>query len=915
MSTEGSSHAHYSVTRGQHRRDPNFISCLNSDGDSSKWKTTGLAIDSTGATCYWKTDDPECEALAEKWKKTCGKTVAKLLGLADDGTDEDWRVKDFPKDYKLYRHVKGQREDLYLFGSEHVLKFRTANEFSPHFHWLCTYEPTIANRIYCKCKYCSGVKNQGSVNSSLGISEKNKRFSSPVFDHSKSVSHNKRKAEEEMAKENYRKRASTDGRPARGTQKPVQSRKSLPAHVLNSVASGGSSGRKQTYTGPYVNKDRDRDLSEIKSTFRVAELVWCKLDKPINGRNEGRPDLEIDYWPAICEERMLISQSEVSRVIKDQTPQSTNKNNNKNKNNNGSNSNKSPPTPSPPSLKVQQKHQWKVRLLATCDILFKDESELLPYLNYPPPLNIYKLPIRPQTLKYIHDGHESDRPTISSLTTLSEAVTPFALSLQITAHVKKSYTLMDRYDIPLLKRIEARGQNIPIEDIQVLYEDAALSWYQYLWWGAEKIWSGELIRLIVSSNDLPNGLREFTKPSTSSSTSDSSSSRCFFLKITGIYRSNEDKGMVKGPIFELAPLEQRTKDSIQQDPEFIESDKLPGIQQVNRYMPKAPIGFYFRRLTPVGKEHHLVLQHIAGRYYAPQPTSNPPNGTAVVKDDVPEPMSIEGRSLILSGMAEGRWLHMHCETWTVDRKECFKESEAAAERELIAYCSKTEEKKKEATGAPDGLPSTPNNGVVQTGRDSVLVQQQVTSNPVEPAVGTAQQFLANPVISTLVDPSLSITGLGFPGSTVVQATGSGIVKPTSNGVVQPTGNGILKPPGSIIVQPPGSSVIQPTGNSVAQPTSGTLLEPASVAPVSSTVVQPSIFAAVEGSVSRTSVEPTNTPAVNPGTDLASTNNPLIDPSFIAVFPTPTSSSLGKTNSFGQVVPSIHKGSTPTDNVS
>ncbi|POW10718.1 hypothetical protein PSTT_05874 [Puccinia striiformis] len=869
MSTEGSSHAHYSVTRGQHRRDPNFISCLNSDGDSSKWKTTGLAIDSTGATCYWKTDDPECEALAEKWKKTCGKTVAKLLGLADDGTDEDWRVKDFPKDYKLYRHVKGQREDLYLFGrSQFPVQSTSSNSEQP------------TNSVHTSLVMYLRTHNSQSNLLQMQILFWSKKPRISEY-------HNKRKAEEEMAKENYRKRASTDGRPARGTQKPVQSRKSLPAHVLNSVASGGSSGRKQTYTGPYVNKDRDRDLSEIKSTFRVAELVWCKLDKPINGRNEGRPDLEIDYWPAICEERMLISQSEVSRVIKDQTPQSTNKNNNKNKNNNGSNSNKSPPTPSPPSLKVQQKHQWKVRLLATCDILFKDESELLPYLNYPPPLNIYKLPIRPQTLKYIHDGHESDRPTISSLTTLSEAVTPFALSLQITAHVKKSYTLMDRYDIPLLKRIEARGQNIPIEDIQVLYEDAALSWYQYLWWGAEKIWSGELIRLIVSSNDLPNGLREFTKPSTSSSTSDSSSSRCFFLKITGIYRN----------------------------PEFIESDKLPGIQQVNRYMPKAPIGFYFRRLTPVGKEHHLVLQHIAGRYYAPQPTSNPPNGTAVVKDDVPEPMSIEGRSLILSGMAEGRWLHMHCETWTVDRKECFKESEAAAERELIAYCSKTEEKKKEATGAPDGLPSTPNNGVVQTGRDSVLVQQQVTSNPVEPAVGTAQQFLANPVISTLVDPSLSITGLGFPGSTVVQATGSGIVKPTSNGVVQPTGNGILKPPGSIIVQPPGSSVIQPTGNSVAQPTSGTLLEPASVAPVSSTVVQPSIFAAVEGSVSRTSVEPTNTPAVNPGTDLASTNNPLIDPSFIAVFPTPTSSSLGKTNSFGQVVPSIHKGSTPTDNVS
>ncbi|KNZ48182.1 uncharacterized protein VP01_584g1 [Puccinia sorghi] len=47
-------------------------------------------------------------------------------------------------------------------GSQHVPKFRTANEFSPHFHWLCNYEPTSDNRIYCKCKYCSGAKTQGS---------------------------------------------------------------------------------------------------------------------------------------------------------------------------------------------------------------------------------------------------------------------------------------------------------------------------------------------------------------------------------------------------------------------------------------------------------------------------------------------------------------------------------------------------------------------------------------------------------------------------------------------------------------------------------------------------------------------------------------------------------------------------------
>jgi len=676
---QGSSQTHYSVVRGTHRREPNIITCLNSDGESSKWKETGPTIDSTGATCYWKTDDLETALLAEKWKKTLGKTAAKLLGLSDDPTDEDWRVQDFPTNYKLYRHIKGQREDVYLLGSQHVGKFRTANEFSPHFHWLCNYEATSDNRMYCKCKYCSGAKYQGSVNSTLGLNEKTKRFSSPVFE-IKSASHNKRKAEEEMAKENLRKRTNTDAlsgpRAPRLSHKPAQSRKSLPAHVLNSVGTGGAGpGRKQNFSGPYVNKDRDRDLSEIKCVFRMAELVWCKLDQPILDptTHDQQPDLRIDYWPAICEERVLISHSELSSTHEATTNISPSEDTKIHNSNHSA-------TPSPPALKVHQKFQWKVRLLATSDVFCKDESQLLPYLNYPPPLSIYKLPIVPETLKYIHDGHQTDRPTITSLTTLSDAVTLFALSLQITAHIKKSFTLMDRYDIALLKRLEARGQYIPVEDIQILYEDSTLPWYQYIWWGAEKIWSGELIRLIVSLPDLPPGLR--------ATTTTSATPRCFFLKITGIYRSNEEKGMVKGPIFELAPTSERAKDLMEQHPDFLESEQLPGIQQVNRYMPQPPVGFYFRRLTPVGKEHHLVLQHIAGRYYPSQPIS-PTHFSTSPNADPTLPMSIEGRSFVLSGMAEGKWLHMHCETWVLDRKECFKDAEASAEKELVAFCAQT----------------------------------------------------------------------------------------------------------------------------------------------------------------------------------------------------------------------------------
>ncbi|MBW0485303.1 hypothetical protein O181_025018 [Austropuccinia psidii MF-1] len=660
--------SNFTLQKNSQRRGPHFITCLSSDATPSRWREPGPMIDSTGATCYWQTVENETDQLLQRWKRGLGKTIAKLLKLTQDAGDEDWRLTDFPKDYKLYRYIKGEREDVYLVGSESVAKFRTANEFSPHLHWLCTRDSSDNGKNDCKCKYCSRSTRQSIINSSLGLNSKSVA-TSPHMDH-KLSSHNKRKAEEEMAKENLRKRPTSDANGPRTTSratinKPSQvSQKPLPAYVLSSVASGGGSGRKQTFLGPYVNKDRDRDLSELKCSFRMAEVVWCKLDHPIDGAKEDQPDLMIEYWPGVCEERVLVSLPQVFPKDTQTGPPQTKKSSEKS---------------SPLTLKVQQNYQWRVRLLGTSDIFSKDESELLAFLNYSPPPDLYKLPIKPHTLKHIHDGHETDRPTIASFGTISEAITTYALSLQITVHIKKNFTLMDRYDISFLKRLEALGENLPLEDVQILYEDSTLPWYQYMWWGAEKIWSGEMIRLIVSAEDLPKGLRPITQ---------GNHPRCFFLKINGIYRDDQGKGMVKGPIFEMAPIAQREIDKADKSPEFDEKIGQPGVQQLTRYMPEPPIGYFFRRLTPIGKEHHLVLQHIAGRYYPPQSLKILP--TALITEGwerLTDCHSTERRSLSLCGMTEGKWLHMHCDTWASDRKESFKTAEAAAERDLLSFTS------------------------------------------------------------------------------------------------------------------------------------------------------------------------------------------------------------------------------------
>ncbi|CAH7690102.1 hypothetical protein PPACK8108_LOCUS25344 [Phakopsora pachyrhizi] len=634
--TDPQSPARYKAVRSSNRKGPHFITCLNSDAVSSRWREVGPTVDGTGSVCYWITDDDATEAHLNRWKRTLGNALAKLLGISEG--DEEWRLTELPKNYKLFRYTKGGREDVYLLGSQSVNKFRTANEFSPHVYWLCTHDPLLSGRAHCKCKYCGRVRCQSQVNLELGLSEKAKSSSEQRM-----VSHNKRKAEEDIAKENFRKRniSEFNQKPGpRQSYKPTQ-RKVLPAHIISS-ASNGLSSKRQTFTGPYVNKDRDRDLSEFKCAFRAAEVVWCKLDSPIDGSDGGHPDIVIEYWPAVCEERIMVSVPEILKENPDGNP---------------------PAALSTPKLKVSQNYQWKVRPLGTGDVLWRKEADLLAYLNYPVPLNFYKLLPNPKLLSHLHDGHGTDRPSITSFSTLSEAITAFALALQFSVHIKKAWTLMDRYDIAFLKRLDAIGEQLSVEDLQITYEDSTLPWYQYLWWGTEKIWSGELIRLIVSAADLPNGLRDI---------SSRDRARCFFLKISGIYRSEQEAGMIKGPIYELADLNQREIDEKVNSSDFNEKNQPACF---GRYMPEPPPGLFFRRLTPIGKEHHLVLQHIAGRYYPPHCLQSLPSHT---DEDKPDPYSIDGRSLSLCGLTEGKC----CETWTADRKECFKKAEALAEEEV-----------------------------------------------------------------------------------------------------------------------------------------------------------------------------------------------------------------------------------------
>lgn len=515
----------------------------------------------------------------------------------------------------------------------------------------------------CACKYCSGTKLQGQVNNQLGITD----IRIPIS-REKAEKREKKKARR-AARENRQGMAEPGRRPGRGRRS-------------DGLAAAKRPRSKKPYDGAYVDKDRDRDLSELGCIFRQGEMVWCQLETPIAGG--WAEDLVIDYWPALCESRELVVKS---RTVGE-----------------AGSSKEAPTRPgdiivngqfrpdAPVQLEVKQEYRWQLRLLGIGDPLLRSESQMLPWLEYPPTEALFDIPLRRGPLTQSWGGDSPDRIALKELVDLPSAITPFALALQIAAHVVSYWNLYDRYELPSLKVLQEAGWVFTEDEKADLKEDISQAWFQVLWWGAEKIWSGEMVRLVVGKADLPDDLR---RPSPGSE------ERCFFLKITGIYRGKDDRPAIKGPVFELAPL----VDGAVPPDEADYRAKLD--KRVARYIPEPPPGFYFRCLSPPNTERHLVLEHIAGRYYPPSQlrmgASDPP-----VPNDTASSLAVQLRSRSLCGLTNGGRLVMKCactqfqisqacqlmlpvidifraQNWISTRKLALKTSEKVAEGEMESH--------------------------------------------------------------------------------------------------------------------------------------------------------------------------------------------------------------------------------------
>lgn len=571
-----------------------------------------------------------------------------------------------------------------------MLKFRTANEFLPHLHWLAT------NRtIECLCKYCSGVKNQLEVNLALGLSydsRNNSSVSKTNNDGNQSVDSSKR-----------RKRSLSPTR--------------------NNVSTS------YEFQGPYLNEELNRDLLEDRSNFRNHELVWCSVEDLPIGTTEQlsfqiAPELGIKFWPGMCHEIILCSESRAFISIEDDVKDSGEDGSESRKflKHNPDRHKDSPLAYITSGFENQQRYKWKVRLLGLSDIVIREEAQILPWLFKTVDLKQkFGMKKRPgmKIPQYVQNRHKSMRPTLRSLTDAEEILVTFQLALQIAANLEEFWVAHDRYDTD--PDPDPNGK-LPFKSQVDPFKSAPYQpklWFQGIWWGAEKIWLHDVVRL----NDLKGDLVFKSKGRFTSDSPEKSSSPinpkdiCYFLKIEGIYRDELGKKLiVMGKIFDLVRSEKKSNPTSSSSTKTNEKQRQ---KKSKKWMPEPPAGYRFRQITKPKEMNHLHVECISGRFYSPSRknqcdkfleigrrlapkvardysavdpvfshTNNFKSPLSQEQDRGSTSLNLARQNASLFGLTPGQENFMRCRKWQPSRAESILQAESSAELAMIAAYQK-----------------------------------------------------------------------------------------------------------------------------------------------------------------------------------------------------------------------------------
>jgi hypothetical protein len=408
-------------------------------------------------------------------------------------------------------------------GSTHAKRFRSVPEFIPHALWLLT--DLALDRSNCNCKYCN-KKPQREITASMGLLPK-RSDSTPTS--SRSVAPPPRlKRPQPLKEKTVREREKT----ARENEKdrPFVGVRRAPKMVKPPAP-------KQS-----MLRERNSDLScaygpevPVRRWFREGELLWCALNPPIEGPSGSGGDDSILFWPGIVEETRM----KPIPILKDTVMDGPDGPSNVRFSANLSDGNEVP-------WIIEHVLSYKMKLLGVSHSFYVRDDQVLPYQSIVPPDEliqaIHDVPIEEIQRDPAHTSTFNPYSMSGEKISFTSAAASYGIALQVGANIAGYWAPTDDWEFKFtvehpnagippppkpsstfqsldsvmnssmtynanlsmsLATPSGSGGNTPNIPGQLtsslpLGQPIVQTRYQGLWWGAERIWTDELIRLKFS---------------------------------------------------------------------------------------------------------------------------------------------------------------------------------------------------------------------------------------------------------------------------------------------------------------------------------------------------------------------------------------------------------------------------------
>ena len=463
-------------------------------------------------------------------------------------------------------------------GSCHVKQFRSPAEFAPHAAWLLS-DPDL-DPSNCGCKYC----NNG-VGRSRKPRSKYDRSDTPTTVTSLSSHHTRRSAPSTPTRRLTKSLSSgLLKRPSRGIRRQLSLRK---------IPSQRESSEEVTIPSQLL------DLAALSHgrLYRNQELVWLVLDKPLSVSPNSLSDKDhtFHFWPGVI---------------------------------------KSVVSPTVDQRAGGPKARYLVALISIGRSYFVPQKSIIPLRAYIPDENALA-DLQSLGTSMSPDGFGNDFDPLPQFSTpetfpqgsalgrspLEELIT----GIEMAKHIATTWTATDGYyltgqqpkglDTTVASSSRADASHTGFLPLRRSTEGENRRRYGGLWWGAERIWAGDLLILSFPESSIKYSSEDSSCFARDARDEDPTSNlqpedrkpeeKCVFLKLRALETVRTEQGFTAleatGNVYRLTPV----LSSVQA--------KEPSSGDLG--LPRPPDGFVFRPVLSPGIETQLPLQLIRGRYY------------------------------------------------------------------------------------------------------------------------------------------------------------------------------------------------------------------------------------------------------------------------------------------------------------